>query len=368
MAHAPFPPSGADIWMNCHAAFALQLQMPEPPESSYAAEGSRLHDIGAEYLMHVAAGTLAPQRAAEDMKFLKPYLDYCENLMRRTTTSGWLIERKLHHSPLLSGTADFMCWGDGVVDVVDLKTGAGVAVEPEENKQLMTYGGMALLIPEGIKRVRLTIVQPPADTPVKTWETTPERIEQHMRDAEAAIAMSLTPAQVPVPGDHCRWCKAKPICPTLRGYVAEADRMQMPASLQPDVIGLWLDRATQVEGFINDLRVFAHQYATKALEQQRPGIPGYVLKPKRAMRAWADPDSTLEWARKNRQVTAMTERVLLSPAQVEKKDKALYAKVADHVVAVSSGTNLVKGATEALGVAPAQPSLAASLALLKHRV
>ena len=47
--------------------------------------------------------------------------------------------------------------------IVDLKTGAGIAVEPEENKQLMTYAGMvhrALAV--HVDKIVLTIVQPPS--------------------------------------------------------------------------------------------------------------------------------------------------------------------------------------------------------------
>ena len=289
--------------------------------------------------------------------------------MRRTTTCDWLVETRTSVSPLLGGTADFMAWDDDTLEVVDLKTGAGVAVDPDDNKQLLTYAGMLLAsnpkIARDIKRVRLTIVQPPSDPPVKTWETTRARVEQHMADAQAAIDKSFEPAQTPVPGDHCKWCKAKPICPTLRGYVAEVGA-QSPATLQPDVIGLWLDRAAQVEGFIADLRTYAHQYATTALGQQRPGIPGYVLKPKRATRSWANEDAVLEIARR-RKIKIWQDK-LMSPAMAEKAHPNMPAELTEQIVSISSGTNLVKGATEALGLASAQPSLAASLKLLKHRI
>ncbi len=354
--------------MACPASFALGLQMPDAPESPYATEGSRLHDVAAGILQEKAPALFAASH--EDIEFLRPYLNFCRALMIRTMTEGWQIETRMTVSPLLGGTADFLAWGDGILDVVDLKTGAGVAVDPDDNKQLMTYAGMALrtLDPIRFETVRLTIVQPPdTERPVKTWVTTPARVMAHMAEAQAAIDASLTPAQTPVPGDHCRWCKAKPICPTLRGMVAEVGN-HTPATLQPDALATWLDRADKVEGFIADLRTFAHKYATTALAQQRPGIPGYALKPKRAMRTWANADSTLAWARKHGCVGQVTDKSMRSPTQVEKKNPALYERLADQVVAVSSGTNLVKGATEALGAATAQPSLAASLSLLKHRI
>lgn len=362
--HAPFPPSSADRWMACTGSFALSLQMPEPPESSYAAEGSRLHDLAAKYLTEVEP--VDPIMPAEDFEFLRPYLEYATE---RITDSDWhLIERKLIRSQLLSGTGDMIVGQKHLLEVVDLKTGAGVMVDPEENKQLLTYAYMALMSTPSswpTRRVRLTIVQPPADQPIKSWDTTVERVLEHGRQVEQAIEMAISGQGTYTPGDHCRWCKAKPICPSLRGYVAEAGR-HSPATLEPAAMGLWLDRAAQVEGFINDLRQHAHQYATTALAQQRPGIPGYVLKPKRATRQWADEDKVLEIARR-RKIKIWQDK-LMSPAMAEKAHPNMPAELTEQIVSISSGTNLVKGATEAPGVAPAQPSLAASLSLLKFRI
>ena len=127
-----------------------------------------------------------------------------------------------------------------------------------------------------------------------------------------------------------------------------------------------LDRADLVLQFIDAVRAHGHDLASRGIN-----VPGWTLKPKRAMRTWADADSTIEWARRHRQVTEMTEPRLLSPAQVEKANKDLYARVADQVVSVSSGTNLVRG-NSPVPVAPPEGAstierLMANFETLKYR-
>ena len=363
MAHAAFPPSSADRWMACPASFALSLPLPDPPSSDYAFEGTRLHDIAANVLC--AVPPVAPANP-EDLEFLRPYLEHCQVLMRRTMTEGWMAETKVHHSALLSGTADFMAWGDGTFDVVDLKTGQGIEVDPAENKQLMTYAGMAAAKMPGvwkdIKRVRLTIVQPPAQVPVKTWETTTQRIEQHMGEVEVAISRSLEPAQVPVPGEHCRWCKAKTVCPKLSGAVDALPVSMAVAELSPEKTADILDRADLVMQFIDAVRAHGHDLAQRGV-----AVPGWTLKPKRATRQWADEEKVLEIARR-RKIKIWQDK-LMSPAMAEKAHPNLPAELREQIVAVSSGTNLVRGSSAAReSIAPSGPSLEGALKNLIYRI
>jgi hypothetical protein len=359
MAHAPFPPSSADRWTTCRGSFGLSLHLPDPGSSSYADEGTRLHDVAANILQGTAA-----EYTAADMAFLEPYIKHC---MALRVNARWAqIETRLHHSPVLFGTPDFVALDhEELLHVVDLKTGFGTPVSPERNAQLMTYAYMVLKdtghFYKGLKTVRLTIVQPPdEEQPVKHWDCATTAIYAWGTVVEEAIADALGGATELVPGEHCRWCRAKPICPKLLGTVTEA--LPIPVKdLTPAALSSWLDKADLMQQWLDALRLTAHELAQRGHE-----IPGWTLKPKRAMRVWKDPEKTLAWARRNRYMTEMTESKLLSPAQVEKQHKDLYGRIDDQVVAVSSGTNLVRG-DNAAPVAIAQPPLAASLAMLKYR-
>ena len=368
--HAPFPPSAAKRWMTCTASFALGLQVPEAPESEYAAEGTRLHDVAAGVLTGAHTGA-----TPEDRAFLKPYLTYAAQRMAKA--ADFAIEERLNHSPLLFGTPDLRLLfngkvnlPNGLLEIVDLKNGAGIMVEPKENEQLMTYAYMALVkrLPGYTpKNVRLTIVQPPDEArPVKSWDTTSERIAEHGAAAEAAIQTALEGRGELQTGDHCRFCKARAICPKLRGDVVEALASGLPATMSKASLGHWLDRAERVEGFIKDLREIAHRTAEEAMMTGKPGIPGWMLKPKRATRQWADEDKVLEIARRRR--IKIWQDKLLSPAMAEKAHPNMPEELQQQIIAVSSGSNLVRGESPHKVLAPdASPmaKLAANLSLKK---
>ena len=368
MAHALFAPSSAKRWLNCPGSVALGLLHPEPPEGPYAAEGTRLHDIAAGWL---ADDRPSMQVDAKDIEFLKPYIDYAEKRMK--VCDVWAIEETIHHSGLLFGTPDLMMMfkADDLLEVVDLKTGAGIMVDPVENDQALAYAYMVVskLIKDQIPpphNIRLTIVQPPdEDQPVKCWDTTLGHVLAWGAEAEAQIAVALAGGAPLQAGDHCRFCKAKPTCPALRGEVVEALGGTMPIQMTLGSLGQWLDRADRMEGFIKALRETAHAVATKAAEVGAQAIPGWVLKPKRATRQWADEEAVLAIARK-RKIKIWQDK-LMSPAMAEKAHPNMPQELTEQIIAVSSGSNLVRGETPAQ-VTTAKPTLGNALRNLIHRV
>ena len=371
--HALFPPSAAERWMTCTGSFALGLQVPEPPSSEYAEEGTRLHDVAAG---HLTGGYNDPVwKTTEDYAAIKPYLDYAAKV--RKTAVWTAVEDWIGHSAFLSGTPDLLALYPAkinMLEVVDLKNGAGILVDPVENKQMLTYGYIAIHDMEKQSRpvprnVRLTVVQPPDEKrPVKSWDTTIERVKEHGAAAEAAIKTALAGEGELVPGDHCRFCKAKAICPKLRGEVVEALAGAAPLTMTPPQLAVWLDRADRMEGFIKNLREVAHDVASVAAAQHKDGIPGWVLKPKRATRSWADEDAVLAFARQ-RKIKIYQDK-LLSPAMAEKEHPNLPKELRDQIVAVSSGVNLVRGnAPKVLEPEGATKTerLKANIALMQHR-
>jgi len=379
--HAPFAPSSATRWLTCTGSFGLGLQLPEAPDSAYAAEGTRLHDVAAAILRgtkdYFPGGVVDPA----DHTFLLPYLGHAAKVMKAYKKSGGVvrIEERVEHSDLLFGTPDLTAIDDEWMEVVDLKTGAGIMVEPEENDQLLCYAWMALkklyaqqpgkkAVPK-FKGVRLTIVQPPdEENPVKSWETTSDHVMAWGVKAEAAIQTAIEGSFNLVPGEHCRFCKAKPVCPKLMGHVTEALPV-IVRELRPDKLAGWLDKADLMQQWLDALRETAHDLACAG----HP-IPGYELKPKRATRSWVDEEKAAAIARAKR-MKIFQPRKLMSPAMAEKAHADLPEELTSLIVAVSSGSNLVKSKgpkTQAPLVAlesEAKPmdKLMANFALMKHR-
>ena len=359
MPHAPFAPSSAKRWIACPGSFALGLAYPPGSDSEYAAEGTRLHDVAAKVLTAPRQpmsdsgyvkrhGALPPGTpTGEDARVLKPYLDYAR--LRIANASAYAVEETIHHSQMLWGTPDLllMFQAEDLLEVVDLKTGQGIIVEPEENDQALCYAYMALRrITEDIgqwpKRVRLTIVQPPdEERPVKSWDTTAAHVFEWGARAEAAMALALRGGAPLQPGDHCRFCNAKPTCPALRGEALAAIESDGPAKLPVAMLPVWLDKAERLEGFIKQLREVAHEVASIGMANGNPqAVPGYVLKPKRATRSWADEEAVLAIARK-RKIKIWQDK-LMSPKMAEDTHPNLPEELTKLIVSVSSGTNLVR--------------------------
>ena len=345
MPHAPFAPSSAKRWIACPGSFALGLAYPAGSGGNeYADEGTRLHDVAAKYLTE---GASLATVAKDDYATLKPYLRYAVERIKQA--DAYAIEQTIPHSPLLYGTPDLLLMfkAADMLEVVDLKTGQGIMVDPEENDQALCYAFMTLrkMDADGVPlpaNVRLTIVQPPDEAkPVKTWDTTSDHVMEWGVKAEVAIATALAGGAPLQTGSHCRFCNAKPTCPALRGEVMVAIEADSAAKLPVEMLPVWLDRAERLEGFIKQLREVAHEVASTGLAQGNPqAVPGYVLKPKRATRSWADEEAVLAIARK-RKIKIWQDK-LMSPKMAEDTHPNLPTELTDLIVSVSSGTNLVR--------------------------
>jgi hypothetical protein len=187
----------------------------------------------------------------------------------------------------------------------------------------------------------------------------------------AAIQAALEGSFHLEPGDHCRFCKAKPVCPKLMGHVVEALPVVV-RELRSDNIAGWLDKADLMQQWLDSLREVAHDLACAG----HP-IPGYELKPKRITRSWADEEKAAAIARSKR-LRIFQPLKIMSPAMAEKAHPNLPEELTSQIVAVSSGANLVKskGKPQAPRVAmeseanPEQAKLKSvmgNLALLKYR-
>jgi Protein of unknown function (DUF2800) len=335
--------------INCPGSVALVAQMPPKPSSVYADTGTLLHNVIADVL----DGKATPQ-------------DFLGAVHADVTLDQDLIDNKLLPAlaalneidpdrqmefetevvvgfgdllPGVFGSSDIVGRIGDTAYIVDWKFGDGVAVDVEENPQLMFYAAAAMRTPaaqwafEGAIKVELVIVQPPY---VKRWETTPRRIQLFEKELMQAVKVAQRPDAPLAQGDWCRWCAAKAVCPIMTGA---ADRALVSALKNVDVASVsdHLKMADQLESWIKEVRALAMQM----LEAGLP-VPGYKLVPKRAMRQWMDEGKALDaMCDLGLDVKELTETKLLSPAQAEKVlKKHKLALPADHVVAVSSGNTL----------------------------
>jgi len=349
--------------INCPGSVALVQQVPPKPSSSYADEGTLLHNT-------IAAILETGKKPEDFLGTMYNGVELTEDRLERKLLPALAALDEIDPDGLMEyaveqvvGFGDALPGVFGSADLVgrignrgillDWKFGDGVAVEAEENPQALFYTAAALRTEatrwafEGVDEIEVIIVQPPQ---VKRWTTTLERV----RRFEAELILAVRAAQQPdaplSAGDHCRWCAAKSICPLINGVVARARRENIKA-VNIDRLTEALASIELLEGWIKDAREMA-----KELLEAGVDVPGWKLVPKRATRQWANEQTAL---------TALTEAgcsaeeltELKSPAQIEKVlKKHKLAMPEGLITAVSSGDTL----------APADDPRPASLQVGKH--
>lgn len=335
--------------INCPGSVKLVDLMPPKPSSKYADEGTLCHNV-----MDLILNGHKPEELL-GMKYEQQELTQ-ELLERKIYPALALLDEVDPDKEMEYATETRVTFGDFLPDVfgstdllgrigkrafvLDWKFGDGVAVEAEENPQLMFYAAAAMRTPEvkwvfdGAEEIEMIIVQPPA---VKRWVTNKRRIQAFELELATAVKVAQMPDAPLKTGDHCRWCAAKPTCPKMTGAVDRALHAQLDI-LNVAQISQYLAKADMLEQWIADTRALAHQL----LEAGKP-VPGYKLVAKRATRQWVDENSALV-AMMNMGVdeTELTETSIISPAKAEKVLKKHKLSLPEgEVVAVSTGSTLV---------------------------
>jgi hypothetical protein len=357
--------------MACPGSVKLVQQVPPKPASKDALRGTLLHNVIAHILEHdePAASFLG---AAYEGEELTPELMETKILPALAMLDAidpdkqmeFAIEAEVGFGDLLPGvfgSADLLGRIGKRAIVWDWKFGDGVPVSPVENEQLMFYAAAAMRTPatkwvfDGVSEIELVIAQPPADP--KRWVTTPDRIRRFEADLTLAVHTALRPDAAFAVGDHCRWCAAKPICPQMTGAVDRALQKSIK-ELDATQLGVMLQRADILEGWISDLRALALQ----VLESGNP-VPGFKLVQKRGTRKWVD-EKAAEIALVGLGIDPLVTE-LVSPAQAEKKLKAAKKVLPEGLtVMASSGTTLASESDSRPAVMQIGQQLTAALSKL----
>ena len=334
--------------INCPGSVALVDKMPPQPSSSYADEGTLLHDTIADILdgKGEAASYLGRKHAdvvlTQDLidAKLTPALSALDEI-DPDCLLAYVVETRVGFGELLPdvfGSTDLLGRIDNRAIVLDWKFGDGVPVSPEENAQLLFYAAAAMRTPkvkwvfEGADEIEMIIVQPPS---IKRWLTTPARVAAFEAELVAAVKTALKPDAPMAVGDWCRWCAAKPVCPLMTGAVDRMVKAKLEA-LPHDQIAHYLGMVPTIESFIKDLQQLAH-----GLLEEGQQVPGYKLVPKRATRQWVNEDDAYRMLRKHFDVDDTFTAKIISPAVAEKMLKKIKQELpADLVVAVSTGNTL----------------------------
>lgn len=308
--HALLSASGASRWLNCTPSARLEEEYGEDKSSVYAEEGTLAHelaeleirkDIYKEYSAKEYKSKLEQFMANElfspEMLEVVPiYTNYCrDQYMAASTNSPYAvieIEQRLDltdYIPESFGTADCVIISDGVMEVIDLKYGKGVAVDAADNKQLMLYGLGALRKYDtmyDIHSVTLTIVQPRLDN-ISSWTISVEDLlfwaENELKN-KAQLAFNGQGELKS--GSWCKFCGIKNRCRKLYENQLEIARHEFAeaAILSDEEIADILDRAPQFIEWVNSITEYAK---SKAVDEGKVW-PGFKLVEGVSRRKWVD--------------------------------------------------------------------------------
>ena len=335
--------------ISCPGSVMLVQKVPPAPSSSYADEGTLLHEVIAEIM----------QDGLEPRKFIGREFNgitLTEELYGAKLLPALLLFEELdpngemelmvetrvsfgQYLPDVFGSCDILGRIGSRAFVVDWKFGDGVPVIAEENPQLLFYAAAARRTEEAkwifkdVDSIECAIIQPTRG--MSRWVTTPERLDLFERELKRAVKTAQLPDAPLKAGSHCRFCAAKPICPIKTG---EADRAVVTTlqALDVDELGHYLNMAKRLEEWSADL----YKLAQRMLEANVP-IPGWKLVPKRGTRQWVDEELAKVELFKHLKQSDVIETNLISPAKAEKLLKAQRIALPDNlVVSVSSGSTL----------------------------
>lgn len=360
--HAPLAPSAAHRWMICPGSVAKTASLP-PTDSVYSREGTFGHTIAADLLRRdvdlartVVGATDGEFTIDEDMAdAIQLYLDTVRAIFM--VRGGTLkVEQKVRLSTDIWGTADCIIWSPDarVLDVIDLKLGAGVYVEAAGNEQLLIYALAAIttagIAPEAIDSVNLHIVQPRyfGAAPHRSVNVTGAELLAFAPRVFAAATAARQPGAPLVAGGHCYFCAASGNCEAQQAAALavaqdlfpDLDAAAVPVSPPlldlmptPKLAGILANLDT-IEQWISAIRAQAFERAKKGEK-----IPGFKLVEKIGNRQWLDETHAIK-VLQGYGIDPL-ERSIISPAQVEKKNKALKLVVSQLTHRPMTGISLV---------------------------
>ena len=390
--HAVWSASSAKGNIACSGRLALTMHLPET--TSEAADwGTVCHEVSEICLREgVEADTLMGQtrkgkkhdfEVDEEMaETAQMYVDYVRSTFANSDGGSLAIEQRFSLAALnppleAGGTADAVVYlpADRRLEVIDLKGGRGVVVDPKGNAQGRTYALGALLANKGldVAQVTVTIVQPRAGHPdgrirsetfhvIDLMEWAAEMMAAMHQAKAAIIAREKMPesawaATYLSPGDHCRdtFCKAQGTCPALRQKSLDAVGVHFspiddtpriansPDSGSPEERAARLDMLDMIEGWIKEVRAHEHRMA----EMGQPA-PGYGLVEKTGREKWADEAD--EIVRAKLKTAGLANDKWLNPGKLRTpkqiRDAVKKAKLDVDLSGLSTtpsgGTNLVK--------------------------
>ena len=304
--HALLGPSSAHRWLSCTPSARLEEGLPDTG-SSYATEGTLAHRLGelllrAEYegadiTEELAEVQADPQYSPAMMEHIEGYVAFVAeryaDAKSHCPDPRLYVEQRIDVSEYVPdgfGTTDCVIIADGLMDVIDLKYGAGIPVSAEDNPQMKIYALGCLLafsLFYDITAIRMTIYQPRLDS-VSTAVIDRDKLEAWAEQFLKPRAAQAYAGEGPfAPGElTCKWCKAGATCKARAEYQLElaAKDFQDAALMDNDEIAEVLERLPGLLAWAKQVKDYAEDAAINHGEK----FPGFKVVEGRANRRYVN--------------------------------------------------------------------------------
>lgn len=307
--HSILPPSSAARRMACPGSRALEAAHPRE-ESESAKEGTRAHEIAANYLIDkfqvlrapVAALDFVPTDTDEMLEGAKQLAASIQFNIDPTLVPHIIIEKRIAIKsihPECWGTPDVWVVGENnILHIWDYKFGHSY-VDVFENWQLIAYasGILDLLATQNrlppITDVHFHIVQPRCykTDNVEGWLISVDELWPYLKRLGISEHVSMRPDAKCQPSPQCKHCDASHVCQALQLAALEATETateNTPNDLTPDALGNEL-RVLQHSQALLDARINGlEQHATTLLKKGKP-VPHFSLEQTNGRQVWNIP-------------------------------------------------------------------------------
>ena len=365
--HLPFGGSTADRTLNCPAWRQKADKLPPQGSSSFADEGTMLHDcmeliwtdesgVDINSILSDKAATKKTQcgdavltpELWEDK--LIPANEAIDTLMSGYNVEQWYCEPFVELiEDEAGGSIDMIAFGTNPTSgkrlglIIDYKFGYN-QVAVENNSQLLFYALCSCVDPlfedkfAECDEILTAIVQPNGQGDV---------LDSHIYDIDVldefelnmydAIDAARGDNPQPNAGSWCKYCPAAAMCEAKTGEAAKALRLDpKDAATLGDAMAMVKD----IEDWVREVKKQTHEQLEIGVD-----IPGWKLVDKRATRKWSDEELVTGLFKKSRKLkqSDFLQTKLISPTQFEKLAKKAgvdFEKYVDYIASVSSGTTV----------------------------
>jgi len=325
--HSELSPSSTNRWWNCPGSVAASRGLKET-ESVNASEGIAAHKVLERCLKN-------PNLSAFDMidsvvegievtEEMAEAVSIAIDIVRSELQKGGelLVECEITVVPNeIKGTLDIAIVKPfDKITLIDFKYGKGVLVRADNNYQLLTYL-VGLARKYEFDTADLVIIQPriTSEEKLSRWTCTRDDLDTYEVELLRHIALTKEKEAMLIPGDWCRWCRAKATCPAFRGELNQAMvSVGNRELIFPDVKMLPLETITKILDYRDRVEDWLDAVSGHAFGMLEAGqiVPGYELAKKRANRRWKSDEEVLKaFAELGDKLFVVKP---ISPAQLEK--------------------------------------------------